>query len=142
MDHATTWKLIHGERVAMADTLTMLAPAQWEAPSLCGGWSVRATAGHIVLGAEQTTRHFVSRLAANGFRFNTMMDRDARGTDQVPTAEIVERLGATVTTTNHPPAPVMTMLGEIVVHSEDIRRPRRVGRRWSRDVAWPHVSSV
>jgi len=27
------------------------------------------------------------------------------------------------TTTNRPPAPVMAMLGEIVVHGEDIRRP-------------------
>jgi uncharacterized protein (TIGR03083 family) len=62
-------------------------------------------------------------MAANGFRFNTMMDRDARRAATLAPAEIVERLRARVTTTNRPPAPVMTMLGEIVVHSEDIRRP-------------------
>ena len=36
---------------------------------------------------------------------------------------LVARLRARTTTTNHPPAPVMAMLGEIVVHGEDIRRP-------------------
>jgi hypothetical protein len=30
---------------------------------------------------------------------------------------------ARTTTTNHPPAPVMAMLGEIVVHGEDLGRP-------------------
>ena len=80
MDDTTTWKLIHNERAAMADTLTTLTAAQWAQPSLCGGWSVRETAAHIVLGAEQTTPHFLGRMAANGFRFNTMMDRDARRT--------------------------------------------------------------
>jgi uncharacterized protein (TIGR03083 family) len=37
--------------------------------------------------------------------------------------ELVQRLRDRTTTTNHPPAPVMAMLGEIVVHGDDIRRP-------------------
>ena len=37
--------------------------------------------------------------------------------------ELTRRLRARLTTTNHPPAPVMAMLGEIVVHSQDIGRP-------------------
>jgi uncharacterized protein (TIGR03083 family) len=123
MDDAATWKLIHRERAAMADTLSTLTPAQWTTPSLCGGWSVRETAAHIVLGSEQTTPHFMARMAASGFRFNHMMDRDARRTGLQPPDELIARLRACVTTTNHPPAPVKTMLGEIVVHSDDIRRP-------------------
>ena len=39
----------------------------------------------------------------------------------LPPSEIITRLRATTTTTNRPPAPVMTMLGEIVVHGHDIR---------------------
>ncbi|MEY2583071.1 MAG: hypothetical protein QOE09_2920 [Ilumatobacteraceae bacterium] len=123
MDDAATWKLIHHERAAMADTLSTLTTAQWTAPSLCGGWSVRETAAHIVLGSEQTAPHFLARMAASGFRFNHMMDRDARSTGLRPTDELIARLRARVTTTNHPPAPVKTMLGEIVVHGDDIRRP-------------------
>lgn len=123
MDDATTWDLIHQERATMVDTLAALVPAQWSEPSLCNGWSVQVAAGHIVVGAEQSRARFFKRMAANGFRFNTMMDRDARSTGALPPAELVERLRATTNTTNRPPAPAMTMLGEIVVHSEDIRRP-------------------
>lgn len=120
---AKTWDLIHQERVGMADTLAGLTPSQWSQPSLCAGWSVQDAAGHILVGAEQAPGRFFRRMAANGFRFNTMMDRDARRTGTLPASEIVERLRATTTTTNHPPAPVATMLGEIVVHGQDIRHP-------------------
>ncbi|MBK5331968.1 MAG: maleylpyruvate isomerase family mycothiol-dependent enzyme [Ilumatobacteraceae bacterium] len=134
MDDAMTWKLIHKERAAMADTLATLSAAQWAQPSLCGGWSVRETAAHIVLGAEQTTPHFLGRMATNGFRFNTMMDRDARRTGARAPDELIARLRARVTTTNKPPAPAMTMLGEVVVHSDDIRRPLGVRNESSPDV--------
>ncbi|MGZ4792985.1 MAG: maleylpyruvate isomerase family mycothiol-dependent enzyme [Ilumatobacteraceae bacterium] len=123
MDDPAVWKAIHRERAAVADTLATLTPSQWSQPSLCGGWSVQVTAAHIVMGAEQTPAHFMKRLAANGFRFNTMMDRDSRRMGTLPTGELIDRLRARLTTTNRPPAPVMTMLGEIVVHGEDIRYP-------------------
>ncbi|HEX3948045.1 MAG TPA: hypothetical protein VHW47_10080, partial [Acidimicrobiales bacterium] len=41
--------------------------------------------------------------------------------------ELVSRLTARTSTTNHPPAPAVAMLGEIVVHGEDIRRPLGLG---------------
>jgi uncharacterized protein (TIGR03083 family) len=103
--------------------LAALTPAQWSRPSLCAGWSVQVAAGHIVAGAEQTSAGFAKGMATNLFRFNTMMDRVARQLGALPPSEIVERLRARTSTTNHPPAPVMAMLGEIVVHGEDIRRP-------------------
>lgn len=123
MNDAKTWDLIHNERGTMADTLATLTPSQWAEPSLVEGWSVHVTAGHIVNGAEQTRGHFMARMLANGFRFNKAMDRDARSTGALDPKQLIERLRARTTTTNHPPAPVMAMLGEIVVHAEDIRRP-------------------
>ena len=123
MDDSTTWKLIHRERAAMADTLATLTPSQWSQPSLCGGWSVQVTAAHIVMGAEQPPAHFMKRMAATGFRINKKMARDSRKMGARSTSELIERLRARLTTTNRPPAPVMTMLGEVVVHGEDIRFP-------------------
>jgi uncharacterized protein (TIGR03083 family) len=123
VDDTKTWALIHAERSAMSDTLAALTPSQWAEPSLCAGWSVQNAAGHILVGAEQTPAHFMKGMVANGFRFNTMVDHGARRAGALPPAEIVRRLKATTSTTNHPPAPVMAMLGEIVVHGEDIRRP-------------------
>jgi len=119
----TTWDLIHTERAVMAKTLAGLTPDQWARPSLCARWTVRLAAAHILAGAEQTPGKFFARLASSGFRFNAMVDKDARRLGAEPPDAIVARLQATVTTTNHPPAPVMAMLGEVVVHGEDIRRP-------------------
>ena len=123
VDNATTWKLIHLERSALADMLGGLSPEQWAAPSLCAGWTIQQAAGHVLAGAEQTGPRFLGGMAMSGFRFDSMTDRDARRLGALPPKEIIERLRARTTTTNHPPAPVMAMLGEAVVHGEDIRRP-------------------
>lgn len=123
MDKARTWELIHREREAMADTLAELKPSQWAEPSLCGGWSVHVAAAHILAGAEQTQLGFMKRLAGSGFRFDTMIERDAKRFGALPPAEIIERIRARTSTTNGPPAPQGTMLGEVVVHAGDIRYP-------------------
>jgi uncharacterized protein (TIGR03083 family) len=124
MDDASTWKLIHAERAASADTLATLTPDQWSQPSLCAGWTVQMTAGHIVQGAEQTTGSFMKSMLSHGFRFNTMMDKEAHRLGALPPDELIARLRARTTTTNKAPAaPVVTMLGEVVAHTEDITRP-------------------
>jgi len=126
MDDSSTWKLIHAERAAVADQLSELSAAQWAAPSLCGDWSVRVAAGHILAGAEQTKGGFAKGMLTNAFRFNRMIDRQAHAAAELGPAEIIERLRARTGTTNGPPAPVMTMLGEVVVHGGDIRHPHRI----------------
>ena len=123
MKAADTWKHIHTERQQMAETWTAMSPGQWTAQSWCQGWSVQDTAGHIVAAAEQTPPNFYKELASAGFRFNVFTDRGARRLAAAGPDELVRRLRARTSTTNHPPAPVMAMLGEIVVHGEDIRRP-------------------
>jgi len=123
MNEATTWQLIHAERARLADTLATLSSEQWAQPSLCAGWTVQLTAGHVVAGAEQTPAHFMTRLAESLFRFDVMTDVDARRIGAASPAVILERLRATTTTTNHPPAPISAMLGEVVAHTEDICQP-------------------
>ena len=118
-----TWKYIHSERAQMADTLAALTPGQWAAASWCDGWSVQDTAGHVLAAAEQTPANFYKELLAAGLKFSVFTDRGARRLAAIGPDELVRRLRARTSTTNHPPAPVMAMLGEIVVHGEDIRRP-------------------
>lgn len=122
-DNKQVWDLIHAERARLAETLGELTPEQWATPSLCAGWTVGQLAAHVVQGAEQTSAGFFAGMARAGFRFNTMMQQSVARLAQVPQAELVERLQARTTTTNRPPAPPMAMLGEVVVHGEDIRRP-------------------
>ena len=122
-DDAATWALIHAERKALAATIEALTAEQWLAQSLCQGWTVGFAAAHVLAGAEQTQGHFVRGMAASGFRFNAFMDKDARSRSQLTAQQIADRLRLRSTTTNHPPAPVVAMLGEVIVHGEDIRRP-------------------
>jgi uncharacterized protein (TIGR03083 family) len=123
MKSADTWKYIHEERARMAETLASLTPEQWAANSWCKGWSVKDTAGHLLAAAEQTPLNFYKEFIGAGFKFDVFADRAAHRLAKLEPTEIVRRLNARTTTTNHPPAPVMAMLGEIVVHGEDIRRP-------------------
>ena len=123
MKNEETWAHIHSERAQMAETWAALSAHQWAAQSWCQGWSVQDTAGHVLVAAEQTPVNFYKEMASAGFRFNVYTDRGARRLAAIGPDELVSRLRARTTTTNHPPAPVMAMLGEIVVHGEDIRRP-------------------
>jgi len=117
------WKFIHTERAQMAETWKGLTPEQWASPSWCVGWPVQEVAGHIVAAAEQNPPNFFKDMALARFNFDAFADKDAKRNAAAGTAELIRRLQARTTTTNHPPAPVVAMLGEIVVHGQDIRRP-------------------
>jgi uncharacterized protein (TIGR03083 family) len=118
-----TWALIHSQRSVVADMLETLTPDQWATQSLCEAWTVKLAAAHILAGAEQTVPAFLSGMAKSGFRFNALMRRNASRLAKLEPGEIITRIRARTTTTNRPPRKVMTMLGEIVVHGEDIRYP-------------------
>lgn len=123
MKSSEIWGYIHSERSDLADTLEVLTPEQWATASWCEGWSVQETAGHVVAAAEQTFRNFYKELAQARFRFNVFTANGAARLGAAGPQELVRRLRARTTTTNHPPAPVIAMLGEIIVHGDDIRRP-------------------
>ena len=123
MSDADTWAMIHAERSRVADMLDGLSAEQWSADTLCKGWNVQMVAAHMMNAGEQTGPKFLRGLLANGMRFNVMMDRQAHSSARLAPKEIIERIRASTTTTNKPPAPAMAMLGEVVVHGNDIRQP-------------------
>ncbi len=123
MQSTEIWRYIHAERASLVTTLRGLEPEQWLEPSWCEGWTVKQVAGHITAAAEQTFPNFYLELAAAGFRFDVFARRGADKVAMVDESVLIDRLAARTTTTNHPPAPVLAMLGEIVVHGQDIRRP-------------------
>jgi uncharacterized protein (TIGR03083 family) len=117
------WSNIHAERENLVETLKSLTAEQWSAPTWCGAWNVKEVVGHVLGAAEQTTFNFYKELAGAGFSFNVFAERGAKKLAALEPSELIERLEARTTTTNHPPAPVIAMLGEIIVHGDDIRRP-------------------
>jgi hypothetical protein len=104
MKSQDTWKYIHSERSDMADTWSTLNSGQWVNASWCTGWTVQETAGHVLAAAEQTPLNFYKEMISAGLRFNVFTDRAAKRLATIGPDELVTRLRARTTTTNHPPA--------------------------------------
>ncbi len=123
MANTSPWPIIHAQRKALADDLAGLDDAKWSTPSLCGHWSVREVLGHMTATAKKTQAKFFADLARAGFQFHTMTAKDvARETSGTPADGLAE-FSRQINATAHPPGPIDAMLGEAIVHSEDIRRP-------------------
>jgi uncharacterized protein (TIGR03083 family) len=126
--------LIHDERAALVTDLEGLDDAGWATVSLCTDWSVRDVLAHMTATAKMTPPKFFAKLAASGFRFNAMTAKEIKeetaGTTEQGLAEFRSLLDAT----NHPPGPVEAMLGEAIIHGEDIRRPLGIKRDYPVEV--------
>jgi len=117
------WTTISAERGALADDLANLPPAQWDTPSLCSEWTVRDIVAHLSGAASLNPATFFFNMAKAGFNFDRFANGQIakhRGAD--PTATLSEFRGLQDSTSS-PPGPKITWLGEVVVHSEDVRRP-------------------
>lgn len=124
------WPLIHAEREALATDLATLTAEQWVTPSLCRGWTVRDVFGHIIATARMTPPAFFAGLARAGFRFNTMSANFIAAEATATPAEALAEFRKLLTATTHPPGPAEAMLGEAVIHGEDIRRPLGIKREY------------
>jgi uncharacterized protein (TIGR03083 family) len=118
-----TWTMIAAERASLVDALADLPEESWDTPSMCANWTVRDVAGHITAAAYETPVSFIAGMAGAGFNFDRFVDkRSHKQTDDKSTKEVVDSLRARIKTKNHPPGPSVTMLGEVVIHGEDIFR--------------------
>jgi len=130
MAASSPWPLIHGEREALVDDLAALTDEQWATASLCPGWSVRDVLGHLIATAKMTPGAFFASLARAGFRFNDMSGKLIAAEATAAPADGLAELRRHLTDTTHPPGPAEAMLGEAVVHGEDIRRPLGIKRAY------------
>jgi uncharacterized protein (TIGR03083 family) len=117
------WPLIRGERVALIADLENVTDAQWAAPSLCAGWSVRDVLAHMTTTAKMTPGRFVGRLASAGFRFNVFNANGVKDEQGATPADALALFKAQLDRTTSPPGPIDAMVAEIVIHSQDIRHP-------------------
>jgi uncharacterized protein (TIGR03083 family) len=117
------WPVVHAERRALAEDLGTLTPDRWRTPSLCGGWSVQDVLAHMTATATMTPPGFVAKMAAAGFRFPKMADKEIARVGAGGPSATLEQFRAAEGSTSSPPGPKPTWLGETLVHGEDIRRP-------------------
>jgi len=130
MAPSSPWPLIHAEREALVNDLTPLTDDQWAARSLCADWTVRDVLGHMIATAKTTPPAFFGRLASAGFKFNAMNAKNIVREATPAPADGLTEFRKHLKDTTHPPGPVEAMLGEAVIHSEDIRRPLGIKREY------------
>lgn len=128
MATASPWPLIHAERRALADDLSSLDDAHWSTRSLCGDWSVRDVLGHMTATARMTPVSFLRDMAGSGFRFNEMNAKNVRKETAGTPAQGLAEFRSLESRTTSPPGPTEAMLGEAIIHGEDIRRPLGIYR--------------
>ena len=125
-----TWELVDAERKDTVALLESLEPAQWDVPSLCEGWKVRDVAGHISSPANWKVASFMGDLVKGGFNFNKATERDGVRRGQQSTTAILDEFRGTIGKRRKPPgAKVVTVLNDMVVHGQDIRRPLGITRQ-------------
>ncbi|SDC94561.1 maleylpyruvate isomerase family mycothiol-dependent enzyme [Streptomyces prasinopilosus] len=122
------WPLIHTERAALAADLADLTDDQWETPSLCAGLTVREVVAHLSAGASLDTVRWLAGVIRCRFDFDRQVAvRLAEQLGATP-GETLERFRRIVPSTTKPPLPAIAMLGEVIVHGEDVRRPLGIRR--------------
>ncbi|MEU9353541.1 maleylpyruvate isomerase family mycothiol-dependent enzyme [Streptomyces griseoloalbus] len=122
------WPLIRTERAALAADLEGLTDEQWATPSLCAGLTVREVLAHLTAGASLNTVRWLAGVIRCRFDFDKQVAmRLAEHLGTTP-AETLDRFRHIVPSATKPPLPAMAMLGETIVHGEDIRRPLGIRR--------------
>ncbi|MCG5433984.1 maleylpyruvate isomerase family mycothiol-dependent enzyme [Mycobacterium sp. MYCO198283] len=116
--------LAREERAEFADLLAALTPQQWDAASLCQGWTVRDVAAHTIAYLDQSK----TRLVIDMLRHRWDVDRlNAAALERFAgrTSELLVRLMRD----GMEPAGAGALYGgrvaliECLVHQQDIRRP-------------------
>ncbi|OUE25634.1 maleylpyruvate isomerase family mycothiol-dependent enzyme [Clavibacter michiganensis] len=123
MDRKDLWGEIDAERRALVEQLERIEDTAWETPSLCAGLTVREVVAHMtVSGAVSGPRWFLGVLRAR-FDFDRQVDDRLREQLGASARETLARFRRTIGSRTSPPLPRLALLGEMVVHGEDVRRP-------------------
>ena len=128
-----TWPIVHAERAALVEDLARLTDEQWQEQSLCGDWTVREVAAHLVNNAKVTRLGFMRDLVRARFDFDRQNAQGVAKELGASPAETLARLRSVVRNTDTPPAHLDSRLVEEVVHGEDIRRPLGIPRDYPTD---------
>ena len=118
---AEIWPLVHAERAALATDVMHLTDEQWSSRSLCSDLSVREVLAHLTAAANLNGLRWFAGVVRCRFDFDKqVVMRLGEQLGDSP-AETLDRFRRAVTSKVKPPLPVIAMLGETIVHGEDIR---------------------
>jgi uncharacterized protein (TIGR03083 family) len=124
------WPVIHTERRSLAGDLRPLTDEQWDTASLCPGWTVRDVLAHMTSTASLTPPAFFATMIGSGFSFDKLQAKGIAAHRGGSSADTLADFEKVETSAKHPPGPASTWLGEVIVHSEDIRRPLGIAHQY------------
>lgn len=116
--------LIRTERLALAEFLETIGPAEWATPSLCGEWTVQDVAAHLAWAPATSPLRLMPAMVKAGFRMNKASAEVAKQWAARGPGQIVAQLRANAAS-GAKPAGVseVAALVDAVIHAIDIRRP-------------------
>lgn len=118
------WAATASERASILETFEGLTDDQWDAPSLCGHWTVRQVLGHLVVAADPPTLRFLREVAKARGSFDVANDRLALAQAERPTAELIDTYRGLLSARNAPPGiGPRGPLSDVLLHSLDVRIP-------------------
>ena len=129
------WGAVRDERIALLADLERLMPEQWNAASLCSGWTVRDVVAHLVAGADAGGAAIMVALVRSGFRLHRMLGDDARrrSRGQTPDSLLAAFRGCVGSQRTPPATRPWQMLSDTILHGQDIRRPLGLRRDFPAD---------
>ena len=115
---------IAAERRHIADLVESLSPAQLDVPSLCGDWTVRQVAGHLLAAIEAPSSALLKAMVRNGFRLHR---GNAQLAIEMAARPVTELAGGLRRHADNPFRPPIVgypgQLTDLQVHGQDMRRP-------------------
>jgi uncharacterized protein (TIGR03083 family) len=126
MDHKG---LAADERHELADLLSGLTAAQWDATSLCGQWPVRDVAAHVITYLDRDRLDWTTAIALHRLDIDRLNATDVERSAELAPGDIVDSMSANIA-----PHSVGAGFGgriallECMIHQQDIRRPLNLPR--------------
>ncbi|PMQ21660.1 maleylpyruvate isomerase family mycothiol-dependent enzyme [Glutamicibacter arilaitensis] len=123
MDTTQLWSLVRAERETLCEFLGNLDQSHWQQESLCPPWTVRHIVAHIAAAGSTATGAWLANMLRSGFntdRHNARLLEKFLGDSPDQTFDNFQNsCGNSIAALN----PVPALLGEVVVHSQDIAVP-------------------
>ncbi len=127
------WPTVHAERKALAADLRGRSDEDWARPTLCNGGTLRDGLAHMTSAAKLTPPAFFGKMIGSGFSFDKVQEKGVAAQRGATPADTLANFESVVNSVKHPPGPNQTWLGEVIVHSEDIRRALGIRHQYPTD---------
>ncbi|WP_051196573.1 maleylpyruvate isomerase family mycothiol-dependent enzyme [Jonesia quinghaiensis] len=121
------WEAIHAERARLLGDLETLTPEQWSAPSLCAAWTIEDVVAHLTAAASIGRWAWLRSIIGARFQPDVHNDRRLAEHRGATPAETLEKFRTVVDARIAPTGDLWAWLGEVIVHSADIRVPLGTG---------------